>query len=131
MTDHPPSLGRQASAVSTAISRLHRDHYGRGATTSRTVIQGDYVIAFLEDIYTPLEKTLIKDGKQEAVRETRQLFQQAMRPQFTAAIEQITGRSVIAFMSQNHFDPDMAAEIFILAPQDGDRKPADADASRT
>jgi uncharacterized protein YbcI len=39
-----------------------------------------------------------------------------MRPQFSAAIEEITGRKVIAFMSQVHFDPDMAAEIFVLEP---------------
>jgi hypothetical protein len=26
------------------------------------------------------------------------------------------GRTVVAFMSQVHFDPDMAAEIFVLEP---------------
>jgi uncharacterized protein YbcI len=26
------------------------------------------------------------------------------------------GRKVVAFMSQVHFDPDMAAEIFVLEP---------------
>ena len=45
--------GRQAAAVGTAITRLHREHYGRGATVTRTVFQRNYVIAFLEDIYTP------------------------------------------------------------------------------
>ena len=42
-----------------------------------------------------------------------------MAPAFTKAVEEITGRRVIAFMSQIHFDPDMAAEIFVLEP-DGD-----------
>jgi hypothetical protein len=27
---------------------------------------------------------------------------------------------VIAFMSQVHFDPDMAAEVFVLEPKDED-----------
>ena len=27
------------------------------------------------------------------------------------------GRSVIAFMSQVHLDPDLAAEIFVLTPE--------------
>ncbi len=40
----------------------------------------------------------------------------AMRPQFVKAVEEITGRTVIAFMSQVHLDPDMAAEIFVLKP---------------
>jgi len=34
-----------------------------------------------------------------------------------SAVEDATGRKVIAFMSQNHIDPDMAAEIFVLEPE--------------
>jgi uncharacterized protein YbcI len=112
--------GRHASAISTAVSKLHREHYGRGATIARTVIQRNYVITFLEDIYTPVERTLLENGKEEAVRETRQIFQQAMRPQFTEAVEAITGRKVIQFMSQVAFGPDMAAEIFVLQPVEGE-----------
>ena len=41
-----------------------------------------------------------------------------MREDFTAGIEEITGRVVIAFLSANHIDPDMAIESFALAPQD-------------
>jgi len=105
---------QQAMAIGTAITRLHREHYGRGATTTRTVFQRNRVIAFLEDIYTPVERTLIEAGQHEDVKRTRQIFQMAMRCRFTAAVEEITGRKVRAFMSQVHFDPDMAAEIFVL-----------------
>jgi uncharacterized protein YbcI len=115
--------GRRATAVSNAITSLHREHYGRGATVARTVMQRNYVVCFLEDIYTPVEKTLLADGRHDAVQETRQLFQQAMRPQFVAAVEEITGRKVVQFMSQVAFDPDMAAEIFVLdhpTDEDGD-----------
>jgi uncharacterized protein YbcI len=124
MATETPNLGRQTSAISNAITQLHREHYGRGATISRTIFQRNYIICFLEDIYTPAEHTLIKAGRQEDVLHTRQLFQQAMRPDFTAAVEKATGRKVIAFMSQNHFGPDMAAEIFVLEPE-GDDSAAD------
>jgi uncharacterized protein YbcI len=40
-----------------------------------------------------------------------------VREQFCEAVEQRTGRKVIAFMSQVHFDPDTAAEIFVLDPR--------------
>lgn len=46
-----------------------------------------------------------------------------MGPKFRDAVEDITGRTVIAFMSQVHFDPDMAAEVFVLAPQADDGAP--------
>jgi uncharacterized protein YbcI len=112
--------GRQASAVGTAITRLHREHYGRGATVTRTVFQRNYIISFLEGIYTPVEKTLLNDGRQEDVKQTRQLFQMAMRPAFSEAVEEITGRKVVQFMSQVSFEPDMAAEIFVLEPEGDD-----------
>ena len=48
----------------------------------------------------------------------------AMRGAFSEAVEEITGRKVIAFMSQVHRDPDMAAEIFVLTPN-GEETPSD------
>lgn len=109
-------VARNGTAIGNEIARLHRDHYGRGATTVRTVDSGDYVIVFLHDIYTPVERTLIESGDWQTVKDTRQAFQMAMQAQFTAAVEEITGRTVIAFMSQVHQDPDTAAEVFVLQP---------------
>jgi uncharacterized protein YbcI len=111
---------RQATAIGNAITKLHRDHYGRGATTTRTIFHRNFVVALMEDIYTPVERTLIDAGEQEAVKSTRQIFQIAMQERFTAAVEEITGRKVIQFMSQVSFDPDMAAEMFVLEPAAGE-----------
>jgi len=115
--------GRQAASISNAVTRLHREHYGRGATTARTIIQGNYVVCFLDDIYTPVERTLIDAGREHAVRETRQIFQDAMAPKFIEAVEAAMGRKVIAFMSQVCFAPDMAAEVFVLEPRGEDGEP--------
>jgi uncharacterized protein YbcI len=111
-----PERHRQAMAVSNAITRLHREYQGRGAETTRTIYQRNHVVSFLEDIYTPAERTLIDAGNQEDVKRTRQVFQMTMRQRFAEAVEEITGRKVIQFMSQVSFDPDMAAEIFVLEP---------------
>jgi uncharacterized protein YbcI len=113
---------RHAAAAGTAITRIHRDHYGRGAGTTRTVYQRNFLTVYLEDIYTPLERTLIDAGREESVKNTRQEFQQTMRDAFTKAVEEATGREVIAFMSQVHFDPDMAAEVFVLKPTKAERE---------
>ena len=116
MASEYPDQGRQGLAVSNAIARLHREHYGRGGSMARTIINRDYVVCFLTDIYTPVERTLIEADREDQVKETRQVFQMAMREAFSAAVEQIMGRRVIAFMSQVHFDPDMCAELFVLEP---------------
>jgi uncharacterized protein YbcI len=49
----------------------------------------------------------------------RKAFQGAMRGELVRGIEEITGRRVVAFFSDNHMDPDTAMEAFLLAP-DGD-----------
>jgi uncharacterized protein YbcI len=118
--------GRRAAAVSNAITRLHRDYHGRGATATRTIIQRNYVITFLDDIYTPLERTLIEAGEADTVRQTRQVFQLAMRERFSEAVEKIMERKVIAFMSQVHVAPDLAAEVFVLEPTGADQAPEEA-----
>jgi uncharacterized protein YbcI len=112
----PRTDGHRATAISNAIVRLHREFYGRGATSARTVVQRDYVITFLDDIYTQVERTLLDAGDWETVRQTRLSFQRAMESRFRAAVEEVMERKVIAFFSQVHFDPDMSLEGFVLEP---------------
>jgi uncharacterized protein YbcI len=118
--------GKLAAAISNAIVGIHREHYGRGATRARTVMGDDYIICFLEGIYTPVERTLIEAGRFSAVQETRSAFQDTMRETFVAAIEQLVGRKVVGFLSQVHVDPDLAVETFILEPPKDKTATADA-----
>jgi len=108
------SQGQRGTAISNAITRLHSEYHGRGARTTRTVIQHNYVITFLEDIYTPVERTLIAAGRGDVVIDTRNAFQLVMRERFVAAVEVVMKRKVVAFLSQVHIDPDISAEIFVL-----------------
>jgi hypothetical protein len=43
-----------------------------------------------------------------------------MRSQFTAIVESALGRSVRAYLSQVHTDPDVAVEVFLLEPEGAD-----------
>jgi uncharacterized protein YbcI len=51
------------------------------------------------------------------VRDTRNAFQNAMQHKFIATIERLTGRSVLAFISNHHVGPDMEIELFLLRPE--------------
>jgi uncharacterized protein YbcI len=53
------------------------------------------------------------------VREMRKAYQDTMGPELTAGIQKITGREVMAFLSDNHIDPDIAVETFVLHPAHG------------
>lgn len=108
--------GQAAATISNTIAGLHRSHYGRGPTRTRTVLGSDYVICFLEDVYTTVERTLIDAGRFDTVRATRNAFQETMREAFCDAVETALGRKVIGFLSQVLANPDLSIETFILEP---------------
>ncbi len=116
----PEDRSRQAVEISDQLTRSHREHFGRGAGNVKTVIQKGFVATFLEDIYTPFEKTLIAGGHEQLVIDSRFAFQQMMRANYIAIVEKATGRKVRAFLSQNHIDPAIATEIFVLEAEGGD-----------
>jgi uncharacterized protein YbcI len=114
----------QRGAVSAEISRaavqLLAEYTGRGPTRAHTVINRDSVMILLGDTLTKGERSLARKGMSDHVQETRRLYQRAMREDLIGTVEEHTGRRVIAFMSDNHIDPDMAAEVFVLEPLPGD-----------
>jgi hypothetical protein len=46
-----------------------------------------------------------------------------MREDLVSAIKGLTDRGVVALMSENHIDFDMAAEVFILEPESDEPPP--------
>src|SRR4051812_11493417 len=120
MQDVAADVGRQAVQISNALTKNHREHFGRGAGSVKTVINRGFVITFLEEIYTPLERTMIEGGRADLVHEARLAFQAMMRETYVGIVEDATGRKVRAFLSQNHIGPDIAAEIFVLEAEPGD-----------
>jgi uncharacterized protein YbcI len=117
------SRGRRASVstvISNGLSKLHRDYCGRGPKSVRTVYGHDHVVSFLEDTYTPVERTLVEAGETEAVENIRRAFQRAMKERFVAVVEDATGRTVRAFMSGVSLEPDISVEIFVLDRTDAD-----------
>ena len=70
----------------------------------------------LRDTLTKGERSLVADGRAQLVLDMRKAYQQTMRNDLVAGVEEITGRKVIAFFSDNHIDPDMAMESFVLEP---------------
>jgi uncharacterized protein YbcI len=108
--------GQVAAAISVAVVRVLGEYTGRGPTQARTYINRDAVTVLLHDTLTKGERQLASGGNAPVVLRTRTIFQEMMRPALVASVEELTGRTVVAFMSANHIDPDMAAETFVLEP---------------
>jgi uncharacterized protein YbcI len=118
-----PGGGSLASAISNTVRQLAAEYTGRGPTRARTSIRDNLVVVLLEDTLTKGERQLVTKGRGMRVLDYRAEFQIAMRDDAIAQIEALTGRNVLAFMSANHIDPDLAAEIFVLEP-DGEAAPS-------
>jgi uncharacterized protein YbcI len=108
--------GSISAAISSAVVQLMREYTGRGPTKARTYIDEDLITVVLQDTLTMGERSLVRDGETDLVLTSRKAFQRTMSTQLIAAIERHSGRSVYAFLSDNHIDPDIAVETFVLAP---------------
>jgi len=114
-----PTTGTHAAAISDLVVRLLAEYTGRGPTRARTYLHDDLVTVVLEDTLTKGERSLVRDGRAELVLDMRKAYQRTMRADLVAGIEEITGRTVYAFLSDNHIEPDVAVETFVLAPAGG------------
>lgn len=117
---HSPTAGSVAVAISNSMVRLMTEYTGRGPTKARTYINETLITIVLEDTLTKGERSLVRDGEINLVLANRKAYQRTMAVDLIASIEEISGRKVLAFLSDNHIDPDYAVESFILAPKERD-----------
>jgi uncharacterized protein YbcI len=109
--------GEILTEVSNAMVGLHRDHFGRGPGAAKTILVDDVLLCTLTDVFTPVERTLIRSGNIDRVRETRLVHQLALEDELKEIVGRLTGREVLAFVSGVHFEPDLATELFFLEPE--------------
>jgi uncharacterized protein YbcI len=116
--------GIEANELSNAMVRLYKELFGRGPTKAHSAYATpDLVICTLEDSLTAAERKLVEMGEDQALRDTRMLFQHASDDEFVQAVEAITGRVVRAFVSGIDTQHDVSSEVFYLEPlasRDGD-----------
>jgi uncharacterized protein YbcI len=105
-----------SAKIATATVQLMHQHTGRGPTKAKATINENIVTVLLADTLTTGERTLVDNGRAERVIQLRHDYQLVMRDGLVDMVERELDRKVIAFMSQNHIDPDLAVEVFVLEP---------------
>jgi len=107
--------GQLLAAISTGIVAILRDHYGRGPMKAKTYALDDIIVVVMRGSgFTPLEQTIMDSGEPDRVVAMRHDFQHRMAARFKSTIEELTGRNVVAFLSQAHVEPDITMEIFFV-----------------
>jgi hypothetical protein len=116
LTDDP--TGTPSAVISTRAIQILSEYSGRGPMKARTTITRDSVAIVHQDTD---EHTLEAAWEQDGVLRMRQRFQDPMRADLIALVEDSVHRKVIAYMGGNHLDPDVGVEFFILKPQKNER----------
>lgn len=109
--------GEMLAAITDAMVALHKRYHHRKPVTAKTTLLGDdMLVCVLGGVYTEVEQTMIELQHSTIVQGTRSAFQDAMQHKFIDAVERLTGRHVLAFISDSHVGPDLEIELFMLAP---------------
>jgi uncharacterized protein YbcI len=106
--------GRLLAEITNRIVALMREHYGRGPIKAKTYVLDNLIVCVLSDGFTAIERTMMEGGEPDRVLEMRRGFQRLMKERYTEMIETLTGRKVLAFLSQAHVEPDLTIEIFLM-----------------
>ena len=106
--------GELLAAISTTIASILREHYGRGPMKAKTYVLDDLVVCVLRNGFIAIEETMMQQGRGKEVVEMRHEFQRMMGERYKQEIERLTGRKVVAFLSQAHIQPDITLEVFFM-----------------
>jgi len=86
--------------IAREIARIHEMSYGEPAWNVDVAIHQSFVAIVMDIELTHAERTLLDAGNVESVTLTREAFQTAIAPTFTAIVEHATGRRVSSFGSR-------------------------------
>ncbi len=107
--------GRLLAQISTSIVALLREHYGRGPMKAKTYAIDDIIVVVMRGSgFTALEQTHMDSGQPGRIVEMREEFQAMMAERYKHTIKSLTGRNVVAFISQAHVEPDITVEMFFV-----------------
>jgi uncharacterized protein YbcI len=108
------SGGRLNQDIANAVVRCHKRFLGRGPTKAQAFFRHNFVVVVLEMAVSEAERRLAANGDEDFVLDMRQRYQQLMRDELVAAVEELTARRVEAFLTANHIGPDVASHVFVL-----------------
>ena len=107
----------ELAQISDAMSRVYSEQFGRAPGSAESYYVGaDKIVCFLLQTLTCAERKLTTMDEHQRLRDMRMLFQYSAEAEFRMAIEVITGREVIAFISGIDTRTDIASELFLLEP---------------
>jgi uncharacterized protein YbcI len=108
------AAGELNADVARAVVRIYRAVRGRGPTKAHATFRGDVIVVVLEDVITPVERSLIAGGRADEALAVRRSLHSLMRGPLARAVAKLTGAHVRTVLGDGDMNPDIAAEVFVL-----------------
>lgn len=124
----PQVHGQTLVQLCNGVVQLLREFAGKGPTRCKAYWAGrDVLVILLSGGFTAADQTLFDAGRGGSVRDSQHALQDALEIRMKALVEDLTDRTVLAFMSASHQSPDLRVEIFVLAADASNPQPVSED----
>lgn len=115
--------------LSTRLVQLLLRYLGRGPNEVHATVDDKVATVTFTDTLTKAERNLVSAGEGDAVVTSRRTFQQLMRKEAVAVVEEALQRKVAGYMSDIDPQADVAAMVFVFESRKGSIGPTDDGAS--
>jgi uncharacterized protein YbcI len=90
-------INKQSVEVSSYISRILRDYFGKGPESVHVTLGKTFIIVHIRNFLSPTEKVLMNQKQDESVQKMRDLVMQTLIPEMKAYIKIVTGMEIREF----------------------------------
>jgi uncharacterized protein YbcI len=88
---------KQTGELSSYISKILRDHFGKGPESVYVSLGKTFIIFYIRNFLSPTEKVLMNQKQEETVQQTRDLVMHTLIPEIKAYIKIVTGMEIREF----------------------------------
>lgn len=109
------TVGKLEACVSEAVTKMHRELFGKGPSWTKAYVLGEMVVVRLGGVLTVEEQHLVKTEKgRQVVKMMRQVLRESFAAELEEMIAELTGCGVISSHSDISTKTGERVEVFIL-----------------
>jgi uncharacterized protein YbcI len=103
-------INQQTTELSSYISKLLRDNFGRGPESVHVSIGSTFAVIYFRNFISPTEKVLMEQKKESIVQTTRDTVVEMLVPEIKANIKMVTGMDI----REEYYDWDLHNKSGVL-----------------
>lgn len=104
--------------IARSVVNVYAGHHDPEGTRARAYLNDDVIVCVLEDLDGGASAAAAGDDGSVDRIAARAAWQKANEARFVTAVEELTDRRVVHFLSAAHTSPGVGAELFFMAPQE-------------